>query len=122
MSGIEVEVAAWRRHAAHVAALRDRLQSARTAAESVDLGADTFGVVGVLVVGPSLAPLAEAGRLAVELVDDALGGCARGIEEVADLFEHVDTEVRTRFERLREAPLVMGTALAAVDLTVGIAS
>lgn len=102
MSDLEVEVAAWRRHSTHVGALREELEEARVASHRVRLGVDAFGVVGALVVGPALAPLEAAGRFAIELLDDALHACSRGAEEVADLFDFVDTEVWARFEDVRD--------------------
>lgn len=103
MSGLEVQVDAWRRHAGNVAALRDQLVEARQAAARLELGPETFGIIGAELVGPALAPLEQAGRLTVELLDEALGACAGGVDEVADLFEFVDTEVVTRFEAARDA-------------------
>lgn len=96
-----MDVAALRSHADHISMLRGDLASARAAAARVDLGPDTFGEVGVLIVGPCLGPLQAVGECAIDQVDHALSACAAAVREVADMFDAVDAAVRQRFEQTR---------------------
>lgn len=116
--GVSVEVAALRGHSRNVAALGAEVARARTAAAQVDLGPDTFGSVGALLVGPALGPLQAVGVTVLDLVGGALGSSASGVADVAAGFERADRGVRAHFDGVASAVVRLVTDVSADTATL----
>lgn len=97
--GFKVEPADLTKHAGEVARLGDQLGKAGEKGAGVDLGTETYGIIGQAFSLSVREEISETGT-AIKELSGAFSGISEALRECADGYQRIDGEIAEVFDRI----------------------
>lgn len=97
--GFKVEPADLTQHAGEMDRLGNQLGKAGEKGAGIDLGVETYGIIGQAFSTGVRQELAETGN-AIDELSDAFSGISDALRECADTYARIDDEIAQIFDKL----------------------